>query len=110
MNIHSRIKQLQNNRNWSINHMAMEANISPGTILNWFKRKSIPTIEGIQNLRNAFGITLSEFFNECGDDSVYLSQIQKELLSEFDLLDKREKEDIIRLIKTRNEIRKESPL
>ncbi|MBR2971050.1 MAG: helix-turn-helix transcriptional regulator [Clostridia bacterium] len=110
MNIHSRIKQLQNNRNWSINHMAMEANISPGTILNWFKRKSIPTIEGIQNLCNAFGITLSEFFNECGDDSVYLSQIQKELLSEFDLLDKREKEDIIRLIKTRNEIRKESPL
>ena len=107
MNIHSRIKQLQNNRNWSINHMAMEANISPGTILNWFKRKSIPTIEGIQNLCNAFGITLSEFFNECGDDSVYLSQIQKELLSEFDLLDKREKEDIIRLIKTRNEIRKE---
>lgn len=88
----------------------MEANISPGTILNWFKRKSIPTIEGIQNLCNAFGITLSEFFNECGDDSVYLSQIQKELLSEFDLLDKREKEDIIRLIKTRNEIRKESPL
>lgn len=88
----------------------MEANISPGTILNWFKRKSIPTIEGIQNLCNAFGITLSEFFNEGGGETVYLSQIQKELLYEFDLLDKREKEDIIRLIKTRNEIRKESPL
>ncbi len=110
MNIHARIKQLQNERNWSINHMAIEANISPGTVLNWFKRKSIPTIDGIQNLCNAFGITLSEFFNIDENESVYLSQIQKELLNEFDLLDKREKEDIIRLIKTRNEIRKGSPL
>lgn len=109
MNIHARIKQLQNKRNWTTNHLAMESNISPGTILNWYKRNSIPTVTGIQSLCDAFGITISEFFNE-DEDKIYLSDLQKELLAEFDLLDKREKEDIIRLIKTRNEIRKESPL
>ena len=109
MNIHARIKQLQSERNWTTNHLAMESNISPATILNWYKRNSIPTIKGIQNLCDAFGITISEFFNE-DNEKVYLSNLQKELLTEFDLLDNREKEDIIRLIKTRNEIRKESPL
>lgn len=106
MNIHARIKELQNERNWSINCMAMKSNISPGTILNWYKRKSTPTVECIQKLCNAFGITLSEFFND-SSEKVYLSDIQKEFLKEFDLLYQREKEDIIRLIKTRNEIRKE---
>ena len=109
MNIHARIKQLQNERNWTISHLAAEANLSPGTVFNWFKRKSIPTVEGIESICNAFGITMSEFFNE-DKETIYLSREQKELLREFNLLDEREKEDIIRLIKTRNEIRKISPL
>lgn len=109
MNIHNRIRQLQNERNWSINHMALEANLSPGTVLNWFKRNSTPTFEGIEKICDAFGITLSQFFNEENLSPSYLSKVQQEFLSEFDLLDSREKEDILRLIKTRNDIRKNYP-
>lgn len=109
MNIQKRIKSLQIQRNWSVNHMALEADLSPGTVLNWFNRNATPTIEGIEGICYAFGITVSEFFNEPGKQPTYLSDIQQEFLGEFNLLDPRGKDDILRLIKTRNEIRRKYP-
>lgn len=108
MKIHERIKQLQADRNWSTNHMATEADISPATVNGWFKKRAMPTIEGIQKLCTAFGITVSEFFNEAGAPPTYLTDSQQELLDEYNLLDAREKDDILRMIRTRNEIRKNS--
>lgn len=105
MDINSRIKKLQSERNWTVNHMASEANINPGTILNWYNRKSTPSIDCLESLCNAFRITLSQFFNE-SNEVVELSDTQKELLSEFDLLNQDAKDDIIRLIKTINKVQK----
>lgn len=105
MDINSRLKKLQSERNWTVNHMASEANINPGTILNWYNRKSTPSIDCLECICNAFRITLSQFFNE-SDEVIELSDTQKEFLAEFDLLDKDAKEEIIKLMKIINKIQK----
>jgi len=105
MDIIEKIDAYRKQRNWSMNRLAVEAELNPGTVLNWFKRRSIPTISAIEAICEAFGITISEFLNE-KDAPVYLSGTQKEYLENFDLLGRHEKEDLLRLIKTIGETNK----
>lgn len=108
MNIHNRIQELQLKRNWSINYMALQADLSPATVSGWFKKRAMPTIDGIQKICGAFGITVSEFFNETDTPPKHLTDFQQEVLSEFDLLHNEEKEEFLRLFKTINRIKQKS--
>lgn len=100
--INNRIKQLQLQRNWSVYHLALESGISAATILNWFNRKATPSINLLEKICNAFGITLAQFFNE-SDDVIELTEQDKELLREWVLLHAAEKDAILNLIKTMND-------
>lgn len=109
MDIYARIKELQEARGWTINHMAYVAGLNSGTVTNWFKRHSTPTIECLEKLCDAFGITLSKFFSIEENKTIELSPIQKECLSEFDILDEKIKDNIIQLMKSINEKTEELP-
>lgn len=99
----NRIKEIIKARGWSINHLAIEADISPSTILNWFNRKATPSINGLASICDTLGITLSEFFNE-STTPIELSQQQIELLNQWDLLHQKEKETLLSFLKARNDI------
>ncbi len=64
MDILKRIKTLQNERGWTNYQLAQEAAMTQSTITNMFARKTLPSITTLTAICNAFGITLSEFFNE----------------------------------------------
>ncbi len=64
MDILGKIIQLKNERNWSTYKLAEESGITQSTLANMFSRKTMPSIQTLSNICSAFGITLSEFFEE----------------------------------------------
>lgn len=97
MNYKNIIEKHKNARHWTTHHMALEADINPTTILNWINRNTVPSVEAIEKLCQAFGITMSEFFNESGDIS-YLTEEQKQLLNKWNCLHKNEKCHLLEFI------------
>lgn len=64
MNTVERLKQLLKERNWTEYRLAKEGGLSMSTLQNIYKRNTIPTIDTLERICNAFGITLSQFFAE----------------------------------------------
>ena len=64
MNVVQKIRQLQNERNWTDYRLAQEANISQSSLATLFSRQTPPKLEMLQSICNAFGLTLSQFFLE----------------------------------------------
>lgn len=64
MDILNRIVELKNEKGWSIYKLAEESGVSQSTLSNMFIRKTLPSITTLEQLCNAFGITLSDFFKE----------------------------------------------
>lgn len=99
--ISKKINQLQKQRNWSTYYLAKKANLNPSTLRSWTKGKSIPSVELLAKLCNAFDISLSEFFTENPID-IELTPKQKELLNKWMILDNSEKEAVLAIISTLN--------
>ena len=64
MDILEKIDRLRRERKWSINNLAMESMLTQSTLNNLYSRKSEPKISTLRAICGAFGITLSEFFEE----------------------------------------------
>ncbi len=90
-----RIEQLKNQRGWSIYKLAEEAGMTQSTLTNMFARDSFPSISSLEQICDAFGITLSEFFDDGGKE---LSSEEHLLLANFKKLSKRDKSMIQDLI------------
>ena len=94
MDIIKRINGLRNERNWSINNLAMEAGITQSTLSSILCRNSLPKIDTLQCICNAFGLTLSQFFLE--DEKVeILSESEKEMLQCFRKLSPKQQKALI---------------
>ena len=64
MDILKKIDSLRNEKGWSINYLAMESGLTQSTLNNLYTRNTEPKISTLRAICGAFGITLSEFFNE----------------------------------------------
>lgn len=51
-------------RGWSEYRLAKESGLSQSTIANVFHRNTLPSIPTLESMCKAFGITLSQFFDE----------------------------------------------
>ncbi len=69
MDVIEKIERLRKERGWSVNYLAMEAEITQSTLNNVFGRHSEPKLSTLRAICDAFGITLSEFFDEGTKDS-----------------------------------------
>lgn len=72
-----RIDELRLEKGWSINNLAMEAMITQSTLNNLYARKTEPKLSTLRALCDAFGITLSEFFNEEKEVNDYEAELIK---------------------------------
>lgn len=79
MDILEKIDTLRRERGWSINNLAMEALLTQSTVNNLYARKTEPKISTLRALCNAFGISLSEFFNESDKPDTVEKQIYKKV-------------------------------
>ena len=95
MDVLERIVELRQERNWSEYRLAEESGITQSTISSWYRKNMIPTIPSLSRICDAFGITLSQFFLEDNERTVFVNDIQIELLKSAEKLNE---EQIHRLI------------
>ena len=89
-----RIKELLNERGGTMYQLAQKSGIPQSTLSNLFIRNNAPTIQTLEKICEAFGITLAEFFGgECR-----LPKEEAEMLSEFRKLPKETKKAVTQLL------------
>lgn len=98
MDVIERIDILMKERGWTDYKLSLESGLSSSTIANIHRRHTIPSIPTLEAICNAFGITLSQFFNE-SYSSVQLSREQQELFHKWVSLTDNQKKIIDSLIK-----------
>lgn len=98
MDVIERIDKLMKERNWTEYKLSVESGLSSSTIANIHRRHTIPSIPTLEAICNAFGITLSQFFNE-DYSSVQLNDEQQELFNNWISLTESQKKVIEELIK-----------
>ncbi len=98
MDVIERIDMLMKERGWTDYKLSIESKLSSSTIANIHRRHTVPSIPTLEAICDAFGITLSQFFND-NYSSVQLSKEQQELFRMWISLTENQKELIASLIK-----------
>lgn len=98
MNSLERIKKLLNERKWSVYKLSKVSGVSQSTLSNMFARNNDPSISTLENICNAFGITLSQFFADEGE-LVPLNNEQAEILKRWSTLTSEQKNALLKLLK-----------
>lgn len=93
-----KINRMRIERGWSVYKLAELSGLSEKTIYNWEKRSSIPTIQALEGICDAFGITLSQFFAE--DNYVEMNAEMKELFDSYLSLMQEQRQAVKVMIKT----------
>lgn len=96
MDAKERIKELMDERGWTIYELSKRSGLAQTTISNMWKRNTEPTISSLRALCNGFGITLSQFFAE--GDMVELSPEQKAFFTRWAALSPDQKELLMNLV------------
>lgn len=74
MDVQKRIKSLMELRGWTDYRLAKEAGLSHSTVTNMFNRSNAPTLPTLEAVCRAFGITLSQFFEDFEDNETLQKQ------------------------------------
>ena len=83
-----KIKEMREHRSWSKGTLATKAGIAPSYIPVLENGEKCPTVETLDAICFAFGITLADFFAEKKKDNLVdklssLNENQKHILNEF---------------------------
>lgn len=98
MDIIRRIKELRDARNWNTNQLALEAELTQSTVSTLLtKPNSLPSLDTLMHLCNAFGITLAQFFME-DEQSVLVSSQEKLLIEQYRKLSEKKRKAILDLL------------
>lgn len=98
MDTKDRIKELMDERGWTIYELSKRSGLAQTTLSNMWKRNTEPTIPSLRAICNGFGITLSQFFAE--DDLVELTNEQKKLFDRWVSYSPKQKEILLNLLDT----------
>ncbi len=90
------ITRLRLQRGWNEFELAKFSNISQSTISTWYRKKQVPTVTSLEKICKGFGITLSQFFAE-GEDTIALTQEQRDLLDNWSSLTSKQREIFLEL-------------
>ena len=101
MDVKSRLKQLMDERGWTIYKVAKEADIPWSTVRNMFKRNTEPSITTLECICSGMGMTLPQFFDV--DNQMGLTPEQRQLIQQWNKLNDRERRLIGELVQTLNE-------
>ncbi len=83
MEILERVLQLREEKGWSEYKLSVESGIPQSTISSWFRKKVQPSVQSLQAICDACGITLAQFFSDTAQSHSYLTDRQQKLLAGF---------------------------
>lgn len=98
MDVHKRIRELMEEKQWSEYRLAKMSGLSQSAISNLFKRNTLPSIPTLEAICNGLNITLSQFFAE--ENLVELTPEQKEMFDRWMTLSDQQKQVLYDLIQT----------
>lgn len=101
MDVKERLRQLMDERGWTIYRVAKEADIPWSTVRNMFKRNTEPSIATLECLCKGMGMTLPQFFDV--DNDMGLSPEQARLIQDWSKLQEKDKRLIQELVGSLNE-------
>ena len=94
MDVLEKIEKMRTQRKWSYYTLALESELTISTITNMFARKTQPSLKTLTAICKAFGITLSEFFDENNTSTGYTIE-EKNLIYKYRNLNPKEKEAVM---------------
>lgn len=97
MDILNRINELRIKQNWSIYKLAEESGVNQSTLSNMFSRQTMPSITTLKQICDAFGISMSDFFNNEANE---YSDEELNIISNYRKLENNEKLIVKTLIET----------
>ena len=97
MNVIDKIRELQWERGWTDYKLAQAAAISQSSLATFSSRQTPPTLDMLQRICEAFGITLSQFFLDDVQIDI-LSEREKQMISSFRKLTHEKQQALIALI------------
>lgn len=100
MDILQRILQLREEKGWSEYKLSVESGIPQSTISSWFRKKAQPSVQSLQAICEACGITLAQFFSDQQEDTSYLSRRQLALLSGFSHLNNAQQNALVAFLES----------
>lgn len=96
MDAKNRIKELMDERGWTIYELSKRSGLAQTTISNMWKRNTEPTIPSLRAICQGFGISLAQFFAE--GDMVELTSEQKDFFTKWAALTPEQKEMLMNLV------------
>ena len=96
MNLQSKIRDLMNERGWSMYRLAKESGVSWSTIRHMFERNTEPTVPTLEAICHGLGITLETLL--LGEGYTVLDDEQKMLLSKWATLSAEDKNILLSLL------------
>ena len=96
-----KLRQLLDQRGWSEYRLAKEAGLAESTIINIFKRNTVPSIPTLEMICGAFGLTLAQFFAE--DTMIETSDDFRALFDAWKYLTPTQKQAVIALLQSFSE-------
>lgn len=96
MDTKKRIKELMDERGWTIYELSKRSGLAQTTLSNMWKRNTEPTIPSLRAICSGFGITLAQFFAE--GNMVELSPEQQTFVLRWAALSNAQKDMIMNLV------------
>lgn len=88
MDILNKITEMRLEKGWTEYELAERSELTQSTISSWYRKNLIPSISSLEHICSAFGISLSQFFNENTDSSNSLTEEQQKILQRWNKLTK----------------------
>lgn len=98
INVLEKIDRLRTQHNWSMYELAEKADIPQSTLSNMFLRKTLPSINTLSKLCDAFGISMAEFFIDSKQDELNFQSL--EFIKAFKNLPNESQHALINFLKT----------
>ena len=89
MDVKERLRQLMEERGWTIYKVAKEAGIPWSTVRNMFKRNTEPSISTLEAICKGMGMTLPQFFDI--ENQMGISDEQWQMIRQWSKLNDRNK-------------------
>ena len=84
---------------WSMYKLSIESGLAQSTLQNMYARGTLPSLSTLQNICDAFGITLAQFFDDDNSEKVLVSADENDLLNDYRKLSENSKEIVCSLLK-----------